>query len=303
MKEVSIILVTHNNSPHLEPCLDSIFSQDFQDYEVIIVDNGSTDTHHLRIKENYPNATLMLNRDNLGPCKARNQGIAKASGKFILCLDHDVILPSNFLSNILAVVKSDERVGAVGPKILLNDNRTIYSCGIRPSFLWRFHDIESGKSDTNGNSENKNVFGVSSAAAIYRKEALESVKQQNEYFDEDISYLFDDVDLSWRMQKKGWRILYVSGTSCLHSGGGSRNNDKISQYLCMRNRYLIIIKNESLLGLLRLPFVFIIYDLWRNVYMLAINRKLFFKASYELLKSTPKVIAKRFKLPGGKYEN
>lgn len=79
---------------------------------------------------------------------------------------------------------------------------TIYSAGICPSFLWRFYDTGSGKEDSLEFGEKRYVFGISAAAAIYRREARESIKQGKEYFDEDFFHLFDDVDVSWRMQKK-----------------------------------------------------------------------------------------------------
>lgn len=293
MKAISVILVTYNSSQCVESCLDSVFSQDFKDYEVIAIDNASTDGTKSIIKNRYPNIRLVENPNNLGPCYARNQGIAKADGKFILCLDDDVKLLNNFLQNIYQAIESRDNLGAVGAKILLPDAKTIYSTGIHLSYLWRFYDIGSGKKDSFEFKDKKYVFGVSSAAAIYRREALEAIKQGEEYFDEDLFHLFDDVDVSWRMQKKGWQMMYAPDAQCLHTGGRSRNKDKISQYLSMRNRYLVILKNESPAGLLRFPIAFFAYDLWRNLFMLIVNPKYFAKASLEIIKLAPKMLKKR----------
>lgn len=293
MNKASIVIVTYNSSPYIEPCLDSILTQGFKDYEVIVIDNASKDATKSILRAKYPNVVLIENPKNFGTCKARNQGIAKAKGKFILCLDHDVRLVGNFLADIYNTIGSQDNLGAVGPKILMRDGKTVYSRGVRLSYLRRFHDIGSGKTDEAKLEQKKYVFGISAAAAIYRKEALESIKQGGEYFDEDFFYFLEDIDLSWRMQKKGWRILYTPQVECLHSGGRSRNKDKISQYLCMRNRYLLIMKNESLLGFLRLFIVFFVYDLWRNIFMFIINPKYFLKATLEVLKLSPKILKKR----------
>lgn len=294
MKSISVIIVTYNSSTYIESCLDSVFAQDFDDYEVIIIDNASEDRTKSIIKDKYPDILLIENQKNYGPCFARNQGIMKANGRFILCLDHDVKLLNHFLKNIYKAIEREDNLGAVQPKILMNDAKTIYSTGIYPSWLRRFYDIGNGKNDSWEFEKKKLVFGTSAAASLYRKEALESIKQGEEYFDSDFFYFFEDVDVSWRMQKKGWHILYTPDAVCLHIGGRSRNKDKISQYLSLRNRYLLILKNESWLGLLRLFFVFFIYDLWRNLFMLIVNPKYFLKAGFEIIRLSPKMIRKRF---------
>ena len=293
MKAISIILVTFNSSTHIESCLDSIFNQSFKDYEVIVIDNASTDETKSLLKAKYRDVTLLENSENFGPCHARNQGITKASGKFILCLDHDVKLLNNFLENMRKAIESQDTIGAAGAKILMVNAKTIYSTGIYPSYLWRFYDIGSGREDGPGFREKKYVFGVSAAAAIYRREALEAIKQNGEYFDEDFFYFFEDVDLSWRIQKKGWRILYYPDAVCFHKAGRSRNKDKISQYFCFRNRYLLLAKNESMLGIFRFPVIFLTYDLWRNLYMLIVNPKYFLKAAFEVMKLLPRMFKKR----------
>ena len=293
MKTISIVIVTYNSSRYIGYCLDSILTQDFEDYEIIIVDNASIDKTCEIIKKGYPDIILMENKKNLGVCAARNQAIDKATGMFILCLDPDVSLGTNFLQKIYEAVKDNTDIGASGSLILREDKKTIYSAGIYPSFLWRFFDIGSGRIGEDRFKEKKYVFGVSAAAALYRREALESVKQGMEYFDEDFFYFFEDVDISWRLRKKGWKILFDPEAVCFHAGGRSRKKDRISQYLCMRNRYFLIMKNASWFDLPRFIIVFFIYDLWRNLFMLITNSDNFFKALTETFESMPKMLKKR----------
>ena len=261
MKAISIIIVTSNSSKYIESCLDSILIQDFKDYEIIVADNGSKDNTIAIIKNRYSSIILIENLKNFGPCKARNQGIAIANGKFILCLDHDVKLLDNFLTNVYKAIETRDNIGAAGPKILMSDGKIIYSAGIYFSYLWRFYDVGDAKIDMPAFGHKKYVAGISAAAVIYRREALETIKQDGEYFDEDFFYLFEDVDVSWRLRKMGWKILYTPYAACLHVSGKSRKKDKFSQYLSMRNRYLAIIKNESLFSLPKLFVIFFIYDL------------------------------------------
>ncbi|MBU1912437.1 MAG: glycosyltransferase family 2 protein [Candidatus Omnitrophica bacterium] len=295
MKAISIVIVTSNSSKYIESCLDSILMQDFKDYEIIVVDNGSKDSTIPIIKNRYASVKLICNLKNFGPCCARNQGINNSSGKFVLCLDYDVKILDNFLTNIYKAIEKRDKVGAIGPKILMSNGKTIYSAGIHFSYLWKFYDIGDAKIDTAAFGLKKNVEGVSAAAVIYKREALETIKQDGEYFDEDFFYLFEDVDISWRLRKKNWEITYTPDAVCLHVSGRSRNKDKYSQYLSMRNRYLAIIKNESLSSLPRLFVVFFIYDLWRNMFMLVTNAGYFLRAWYEILGLFKKMLKKRCK--------
>ena len=188
MKIISIVLVSYNSGDYIESCLNSIFAQGYKDCEIIIIDNASKDRTKSIIKTKYPGIILIENSENFGPSGARNQGIAKASGKFILCLDHDTKLRGNFLENIYQTIESDARIGAVQPRVLGVDGKTIYSTGIYPSFFRRFYDIGSGSQDTSRFNQKKQVFGVSAACAMYRREALETIRQGEEYFDEDLSH-------------------------------------------------------------------------------------------------------------------
>jgi len=295
MKAISIILVTYNSSAHIESCLDSIFAQDFKDYEVLVIDNASEDKARAILGNMYPNITLIKNPVNYGFSKALNQGIAKASGKFILCLNNDIKLQNNFLKSIYKAIDRHEKIGAVQPVVFKTDGKTIDTTGISLSFLRRFYDVGKGKMYGGRFTEQQYIFGACAAAALYRREALESVKHSNgEYFDEDFFCIAEDVDISWRMQNKGWKILYCPEAVCIHFGGISRRNDKINQYFSMRNRYLTILKNESFLGFLKFFIIFFIYDLWRNLYMSIVNPKYFLKALSEIMKLLPKILEKRW---------
>lgn len=293
MGEISIILVTHNSTGHIDHCLDSIFAQGFNDYELTVIDNASKDETKSILKNRYPDIPLIENAQNYGYAKALNQGITKANAKFILCLNDDIKLNADFLANIHKAIKTNESIAAVQPKVFKPGEEKIDTTGIRLSFSRRFYDAGNDETDRIEFAKQRYVFGASAAAALYRKEALESVKQADEYFDEDFFCIAEDVDISWRLQKKGWKTLYYPDAACIHSGGISRNNNDISQYYSMRNRYLMMLKNESLLGLFRFPIIFFIYDLWRNLYMLIINTRYFLKAIYEIIRLSSKMMKKR----------
>ena len=266
---ISVIILTLNSIKFIKPCLDSISNQKVDLIELIVVDNGSNDGTVIFIKENYPQIRLIENRLNLGAAKARNQGIEIAHGEWMLSLDCDVVLDKDFFYNISNALKdASSLVGMIQPKILEPDKKTIYSTGIFISFLRRFYDIGKGRKDLGQFDKTEYISGVCSAAALYNKDMLNEISQGVDYFDERFFFLFEDVDLSWRAQKKGYKAVFYPSAVCYHYGNSSETPKKVRQYLCLRNRYYTLLKNDSIKNYI-LPFIF--YDLPRLLWILIIN--------------------------------
>jgi len=285
MIKISVVILTYNSASYIKPCLDSVYMQSHQGFEVIVVDNGSKDKTVNLIKEIYPQVILIENKNNLGACKGRNQGIEAAHGEWIVTLDCDIILKNNFLCEIVKIIKRAPKVaGIIQPKIMNAHKNTIFSAGIYVSFLRRFHDIGKNEIDSAKFSKEKDVFGACSAAAAYKRDMLEAVREVNGYFDERFFFLFEDVDLSWRAQKKDIKALFCPNAVCYHHGNSSQTSERIRQYLSLRNRYFTLLKNDCPL---RIILSFIFYDLPRFLYILitnpyalrAINDVLYFKRS------------------------
>ena len=272
MPKFSIIIPTFNSKNFIRSCLISIFSQDYRDFEVIVVDNGSGDDTVDLAKHGYPEVILIENRRNLGACKARNQGIKASCGKWVLTLDCDTILEKDSLLNISKTIDTlGFGIGMLQPKILKSDKKTIYSCGIYLSWSRKFYDIGKDKKDTGQFDESKYVFGACSACAIYNRRMLEDIKEDKGYFDGQFFFLVEDVDLAWRAQKRGWKALFCPDAVCYHYGNSSGTSKKIRQYLCFRNRYYSIMKNEGFKNYSKrfLPLLF--YDLPRLLYLFLSN--------------------------------
>jgi len=266
---ISVIILTLNSIKFIKPCIDSVLSQKPQGLELIIVDNCSNDGTAIFIKKNFPQAILIENKLNLGAAKARNQGIEKARGEWIVSLDCDVVLGKNFFCNMESILKVlPSEIGLIQPKIFGQEEKIIYSAGIAVSFLRRFFDIGKGQRDRGQFDKTKYIFGVCSAAALYNKNMLNDIKENGDYFDPDFFFLFEDVDLSWRAQKKKYRAVFYPEAVCYHHGNSSGTPGKLRQYLCLRNRYYTLLKNDSPVNY-ALPFIF--YDLPRLIWLSVIN--------------------------------
>jgi len=214
----------------------------------------------------------MVNRKNLGACRARNQGIEASCGEWILTLDCDVILERDFLSKAVKAIRNlPPKVGIVQPKILNSDRKTIYSCGIYLSWLRRFYDIGKGKRDSGQFDKSEYIFGACTACALYNRRMLQDIKENTGYFDERFFFLVEDVDLAWRAQRRSWKAIFCPETDCYHFGNSSGFDKKLRQYLCFRNRYYSIIKNEGIKAYSRRFFLLLFYDLPRTMLLLLTN--------------------------------
>jgi GT2 family glycosyltransferase len=269
MPQISILILTYNSINFIGPCLDSVFNQDFSDFEIIVIDNGSRDGTANFIENNYPQVKLVENKLNLGACKARNQGIEHASGDWIFTLDSDVVLKSGFLSEASRIIKFlPPDTGMIQPKILHTDKKTIYSAGIFLSRARRFFDIGKGKSDSGQLDKRRDIFGACSAAALYNRQMLRELKEDTGYFDERFFFLVEDVDLSWRAKRKGWGCVFSPEICCYHYGNSSDHSERIRRSLCFKNRLLMILKNEGIFGKIRLIPVFFFYDIPRWAFLI-----------------------------------
>jgi len=268
---ISVVILTYNSRDFVRFCLGSVFSQDYPNLEVIIVDNASSDGTPELVKK-YPKAILIENKENLGACRGRNQGIEVSSGEWILTLDCDVTLEKDFLSKAVDIINNlPSNTGILQSKILNLNKETIYSCGIHLSWMRRFYDIGRGRGNKEF-SEAKSIFGACSACAFYKRRMLGELKEKTGYFDERFFFLVEDVDLAWRAKKNGFKTAFAPELACRHKGNSSKVGKKKRQYLCFRNRFYTIIKNEGFIkySLKILPLLF--YDLPKVVYLIFTNR-------------------------------
>jgi hypothetical protein len=245
-------------------CLDSLQKQQALEAETILIDNASKDNTVFLVKETYPEIRIIENKINFGACQARNQGLAQARGEWILFLDCDVVLDNNFFNLALKVIETlPPEVGAIQPQILDITQNRIYSAGIKPSFLTRFYDLGKGKLSSKQFNVSGYIFGACCATALYRRKMLEQIKDSFGYFDERFFFLFEDADLAWRAQKKGWFCLYLPKLKSFHQGNSSSTDKDTRQYLSLVNRLRMICKNQKpLITLLMLP-LYLVYDLPR----------------------------------------
>jgi GT2 family glycosyltransferase len=284
--DLSIIIVTWNSQEYIRNCLDSIFlsSGNFNS-EVIAVDNGSSDQTTKIVEELYPQVNLIHNKTNLGYAKANNQGIEEARGEYILLLNPDTQVLEDALSLMHEFMEQNQKVGALGPK-LLNPDRTVQSsCREFPTFstlIWEFLGISQlfPKSKVFGRwrmgyfdfDKLKEVDQPMGSCLMLRRKILEDVG----IFDENFEMFFNDVDLCYRIKKSGWKIYFYPDAKVIHHKGASTRKAKAKMiWLSHLAFYKFFKKHKTGLGnqlLLFLFFILLIFSAWVRILFFSLGK-------------------------------
>lgn len=199
-------------------------------FEIIIVDNASTDDTVNMIKKCFPEVTLITNHKNYGFAAANNQGLKRSQGEYILFLNPDTILHPKSLDILVKFMDSNEDAGACGPKLLNADGSIQNSVRCFPSFrgalhrhtAFKFLGIFKGEYkkwvmyDFNNDKE-REVDQVMGAALMVKR----SVTEQVGVMDERFFMYYEEVDLCYRIKQAGWRIVHIPEAVITHIGGGS----------------------------------------------------------------------------------
>jgi GT2 family glycosyltransferase len=254
---VSVIIVNYNGLRFIRPLFQSLLAQTYPRMEILLFDNGSTDGSAGYVKSHFQQVRVIELAENRGFSRPNNEGIKDSSGEYVLTLNVDVILERDFLKQLVNVLVSDSTIGWVSGKILkltpTGKSKEIDCLG------HHFHRDRYAKETDHSQpfrwadySKPRQVFGASACAALYRRTMLEDVSFDGEYFDEDFVSYWEDVDLDWRANQRGWRCLYTPKAVAYHMRGGTglyRTPEFAARYLA--NRFLIILKNDDLEYLLQ----------------------------------------------------
>lgn len=266
---VALHLVSWNSRQHLPGALASIITQAYQPLNVLLIDNASVDGTMAWLNERYPQFHVLRNTRNLGFARAHNQGILLTDAPYIVMMNPDVILAPDWVARGVEYLETHPEVGSFGGKLLRFDysndelrevqfSGIIDSTGLVGNRARHFIDRGSGEEDQGQYDQPEPVFGFSGALVMYRRTALESVRYNDEYIDDDFFAYKDDTDLAWRMQRLGWTAWYdptaiahhhrtIKGVSAATDRLIARNHrsrSMMNSYYSYRNHWLMLQKNE-----------------------------------------------------------
>jgi len=276
MRQLAINIVRYNQEfSLLERSIQAALNQDLEDFEVVLTENGSSDSVKDLLLHRFGSDARFRYRENasnLGFAGGHNRFIYTANAEFVLPLNPDTQLSPNYARTVLAIFR-DPRVAAAEGKMLkpvpLPDGRYILDgTGMSLTRARRAGERGQLQIDEGQFDQSTDVFGVSATAAIYRTSSLQHIKHgEAEYFDEDLFTYWEDLDLAWRLRLAGFECRYVPGAIVYHSRSANQSKDgfaRIGAFVAntrslplrvlqwdWRNHLLTIIKNDFGFSLLR----------------------------------------------------
>lgn len=293
-KTISVIIVNWNGLQHLEECLLSLSKQTTKDFEIILVDNGSTDGSANFVEKRFPYVKIIRLKKNEGFCRGNNIGLEHASGEFVALLNNDTKVDPNWLKELIQEIQSDPNIGICSscmvnyfkPEYLdtAGDGYDICGVGFKIGNQMRVSEYRN-KRDT---------FGACAGAVMYRRSMINKIG----FFDEEFFAVGEDIDLSFRARLSGYRCVYVP-TAIIHhkinQTVGTRSNMLL--YLSRRNLEYTYFKNMPMpLLILTLPLHFL-YNLLTFIQALAERRiSIYLKAKTDFFMNFQEVLKKRNKI-------
>jgi len=287
----SILVLNYNGKHLLKECVDSIYEQTFTDYELLIIDNHSSDDSVTYIKENFPKATLIENAENFGFAKGNNIGIEKSSGEWIFFLNNDASLEKNCLSVLAEFIKNRKPEQLVfAPLMLKNHAQDFVDSAGDILYPWGYAYIYENVPASDF-TEDREVASVCCGAAVFNRDLLQSLHG----FDEDFFLYNEDVDLSLRAKRSGAKIWLVSKAKVFHKGSATMGKrTRLHLYYLDRNRFWTKLKNFPLITLIKYAPHSFVYSMLS--FALWTSRGLFLtwlKARFAMLIGVPKMLKKR----------
>ncbi len=237
MPKLSINLVTWNGAQYLVHLFSSLKNQTFKDWELVVIDNASTDITPELVPWTAKISNLPLkyiaNKENLGFAKAHNQAIKENHDEYVLVLNQDIYLQPDCLEKIVYILDAKSDVASVAPRLMrwnlptppevepleptplyieTTFTDTIDSLGLKVLRSRRVVEFGMGKkwheaattTDPSTSTSVSKVFGVSGACALYRRKAMEEIMLDGNFFDESYGSYKEDVDVTFRLQSAGW---------------------------------------------------------------------------------------------------
>ncbi|MCG2686463.1 glycosyltransferase family 2 protein [Candidatus Parcubacteria bacterium] len=215
---VSVIIVNYNAKNYLRSCLEAVVQNTYPNYEVLVVDNGSTDGSNVMVAHQFGDRVQLLPlAKNFGPAYARNRGVEQAQGKYLAFLDNDTIPDKNWLGAAVGEMEKDISIGAVQCKLLLASDRKKfdYAGDYLSQYGFLVQRVEASVVDHGQFDQKDEILSAKSAAMLIRKDVFEEVGG----FDEDYFIYLEETDLGWRTWLAGYRIIFVPDSVVYHEFG------------------------------------------------------------------------------------
>jgi len=290
---VTVIVVNYNGWDNLRECLESVFGLDYPDFEVIVVDNGSTDGSARLVAERFPRVRVLALPRNLGFAEGNNRGAAIARADTLVFLNNDTVVERQWLSELVKPL-ADPSVAVCGSKALIYSSGKIDFAGGKISPIGAGINLGFSEDDQPGGAprDSSHAYG---AAMLIRRDVFE---RAGGFAPEYFAY-HEELDLCWKCWLWGWRVVYVPGSVIRHKGGATvlPRGRWLKTYYAQKNQLRNCVKNFGAANAVKGIFIGFCFDLYRTLALTAKARfadiGAMWKADLEIIGELPALLAKR----------
>lgn len=248
--KVAIVILNYNTRALLEEYLDSVIATSYVNKEVWVVDNASTDDSVSYLQQRLAYIKLLVTPENYGYAGGYNWALNQIDADYYVLLNSDVRVAENWLSSLVEMALSDTQIGAIQPKILdVKDSHKFEYAGASGGFLdkWGYPFCRGRVFDTLEKDEGQydeplQVFWATGACMFVKADVYHKVGA----LDEDFFAHMEEIDLCWRMQRMGYKVMVQPSSEVFHLGGGTLTEGSDRKYfLNFRNNLFLLAKNHS----------------------------------------------------------
>lgn len=303
--KVAVVILNWNGKNFLKKFLPSVVAYNADYAEIIVADNASTDDSVFFLKQHYPQIKIIQNTENGGFAKGYNDALKKVEAEYYVLLNSDIEVTSNWIEPVIQLMASDAAIAACQPKIRDFNRKTHFEyAGAAGGYIDKygymfcrgriFDTIEEDKGQYNDTRE---IFWATGACLFIKSKCYHEMGG----LDENFFAHMEEIDLCWRLKNYGYKIMYCSGSTVYHVGGGTLNKTSPHKtFLNFRNNLALLFKNHA-------PDYFFIKIVLRMILDGAAGAKFLasgqgshflaiLRAHYEFYSSLGKTLAKRKQL-------
>jgi hypothetical protein len=244
LPDVDCIVVNRDGGEALFDLLRSLHAQEGIDLSLVVVDNGSQAKERERLAREAPSARVVAFSRNLGFAAAANEGIARTRAPFVLLVNNDAVLATDYVARLAARLVLDERLAAVQGLVLEQSGTRIDTAGIEWNDRGEAVPMLGGLDSAAAPDATFETAGVSATAALFRRDAFNDVAPHGQVFDDRFFAYYEDADLSLRLARAGWRFACDPGAVARHEGSRTGRRTPLKRALwTARNRWRTLFGN------------------------------------------------------------
>ena len=270
---VAIVILNYNGKKHLEMFLPSVINSSYTNKHIIVADNASTDDSVSFVKEHFPTVEILINKQNDGFAGGYNWALKLVESEYYVLLNSDVEVASNWIEPIISLMESDAAIAACQPKLISYSNRNLLeyagACGGwidklgYPFSRGRIFDVL--EKDKHQYDDIQEIFWASGAAMFVRSKVFHQLGG----FDASFFAHQEEIDLCWRMQLAGNKIMVVPQSVVYHVGAGTLPRGGRKVFLNFRNNLLMLSKNltpKERLTIIPFRFLLDAISAWKGLF-------------------------------------